>query len=244
MVYILIPVFNEEENIPALAENLLTFFKGFDPKPHFIFVDDFSNDNTIKSINNFFKESNYTIIEKSSNIGPGDSFNRGFNWIIENSSKENLVNDIVITMEADNTCDLKILPIMVSLAEQNIDLVLASVYAQGGGFEKTGFIRVVLSFCANLFFRSFFNLKILTLSSFYRVYRLELISKIKDNNKEIINERGFISMLEVLIKAIKLDATVVEVPMRLKSLNRKGKSKMKLMKTTLSYIRFLFKSQR
>ena len=244
MVYILIPVFNEEENIPALAENLLTFFNVSNLNAHFIFVDDFSTDNTINSIKSFFKESNYTVIEKSSNIGPGDSFNRGFNWIIENAKKEDRDNDIVITMEADNTCDLNILPIMISLAQQKIDLVLASVYAQGGGFEKTGFIRVVLSFCANLFFRSFFNLKILTLPSFYRVYRLELICKIKENNKEIIHEKGFISMLEILIKSIKLDATVIEVPMRLKSLNRKGKSKMKLMKTTLSYIRFLFKSEK
>ena len=47
-------------------------------------------------------------------------------------------------------------------------------------------------------------------------------------------------MVEILIKAIKLEAKIIEVPMLLNSENRKGKSKMKIFKTILSYLRFLF----
>jgi hypothetical protein len=68
-----------------------------------------------------------------------------------------------------------------------------------------------------------------------------LLRKIKSSHTKIIEESGFISMLEILIKAIKQDASIIEVPMKLKSLNRKGKSKMKLVKTAISYFKFLIR---
>jgi dolichol-phosphate mannosyltransferase len=98
----------------------------------------------------------------------------------------------------------------------------------------------VYSFFANLILRLVFDIKVLTLSSFYRVYKISLIKAIKEKNKDIITETGFISMIEILIKAIKLEAKIIEVPMLLKSENRKGKSKMKIFKTIVSYLKFLF----
>ena len=118
-------------------------------------------------------------------------------------------------------------------------LVLASVYAQGGGFSKTSFFRVLLSFVANMFLRMMFDIKVLTLSSFYRIYSVEQLQKIKTQYGIIIREAGFICMVEILIKAIKTEATVIEVPMKLRSDNRVGKSKMKIVKTIRAYIKFL-----
>jgi hypothetical protein len=46
-------------------------------------------------------------------------------------------------------------------------------------------------------------------------------------------------MVEILLKAIRADAKIIEVPMHLDSSKRKGKSKMKTFKTSMSYIRFL-----
>ena len=48
-------------------------------------------------------------------------------------------------------------------------------------------------------------------------------------------------MVEVLLKAIRADAKIIEVPMRLDASKRKGKSKMKTFKTALSYLFFLLK---
>jgi hypothetical protein len=92
-----------------------------------------------------------------------------------------------------------------------------------------------------MLFRLFFNIKILTLSSFYRVYKIGLIRNIKANNNEIIKESGFISMLEILLKAIRLNAKIIEVPMLLKTQSRKGKSKMKKISTSVSYLKFLLR---
>jgi dolichol-phosphate mannosyltransferase len=238
MIYFLIPTYNEEENIKKLFlsfENILsTNFKS--EKVCFIFSDDGSKDNTINEINNWFKPFSFVVLKSEVNKGPGSAFNKGFEYILQNSHSD---DDIVVTLEADGTSDLAILPVMIGINRLGFDLVLASVYAQGGGFDKTTFIRKSISFIANLLFRFLFNIKVLTLSSFYRVYKISLLKEIKIKYNNIIEEDGFICMLEVLIKAIDLNAKIIEVPMKLRSNQRIGKSKMKLLKTTFHYIRFL-----
>lgn len=237
--YFLIPVFNESRNLETLAKRLIPLYP--DQHKYFVFVDDGSTDQTVSLIHSLFAGHAIQVIEKPENIGPGDSFNRGFEWILGHSTCE---DDLVITLEGDNTSDISILPHMVQIAEMGYDLVLASVYAQGGGFEKTSLIRKIISFFANMLFRAFFNIKVLTLSSFYRVYRITLLQKIKKESSILIREKGFICMLEILIKAIHVNAKVIEVPMLLKSDQRKGKSKMKIMRNTLSYLRFLLSSKK
>jgi dolichol-phosphate mannosyltransferase len=233
-IYFLVPVYNESENVVDLSKCLLSALMGYDK--FYVFVDDCSKDGTINIINEQFSGYNYHIIAKDKNLGPGDSFNRGFEWIL-NHSKD--INDIIVTLEGDNTSDIQLLPQMVSISTLGFDIVLASVYAQGGGFEKTNIVRKLISFFANMIFRSLFNIKILTLSSFYRVYKIKIIDDIRNRYGTIISEKGFISMLEILIKAINLKSSIIEIPMILKSSKRKGKSKIKIFKTGLGYIRFL-----
>ena len=129
---------------------------------------------------------------------------------------------------------------MHSLAtDWKYDLVLASVYAQGGGFSKTSIFRKLISFIANQLLRFIFGIKILTLSSFYRVYTVSIIKSIKSHYGKIITENGFICMLEILIKSIRIGTKIIEVPMILNSDKRIGKSKMKIIKTSIRYIHFL-----
>lgn len=235
MIYILIPIFNEEGNVANLHRELSTVLPG--EEKMFVFSDDGSSDKTIELLKSHFSNTNFTVLGDGINRGPGYAFNTGFEWVLANS--KNIENDIVITMEADCTSDIGILPHMLGINRMGYDLVLASVYAQGGGFDSTSFIRKFLSAIANLLFRFLFDIKVLTLSSFYRVYSVSLLKKIKQNNSAIITEYGFICMLEILVKAIKQNAKMIEVPMMLKSTKRVGKSKLKVFKTTMAYFRFL-----
>lgn len=234
IAYILIPVFNEGLNLDRLHGNLSKALSGKDVR--YVFVDDFSTDNSVQIISNLFPKELTTVITKPKNEGPGDSFNRGFEWILENSENN---DDIIITLEADNTSDTGILNNMIDISTMGFELVLASIYAQSGGFSKTSFFRKLISFFANMIFRSIFNIKVLTLSSFYRIYHVSLLRRIKQNYPILINEKGFICMLEILLKAIKSEAKIIEVPMTLRSDERKGRSKMKIFKTSMSYLRFL-----
>ena len=236
MNYVLIPLFNESPNVELLAANLLQ--APFESK-YFVFVDDHSTDDTVSKLTQCFSGVDHTVIEKDENYGPGHSFDLGFNWILQHSQS---LSDRVITMEGDNTSDVSLLPNMLSISALGYDLVLASPYAQGGGFDHTNWYRKLLSFIANMIFRLFFNVKVLTLSSFYRVYHVGLLRKIKMQNDAIIAEHGFLCMFEILLKAIKAEEKIIEVPMTLYTLNRKGKSKMKVVETMLSYAALLFRS--
>ena len=237
MIYVLIPTYNEEQNIERLRKNLDPYVQR--SEVHFVFADDHSTDQTISVIGSQFGTNSCTVLPTEENKGPGDAFDRGFNWILENSENP---SDVIVTMEADNTSDLGILETMLLLNERGYELVLASVYAQGGGFQKTTFIRKVISFFANMLFRSLLNLKVLTLSSFYRVYSVHKVREVKERFGTIITEQGFICMVELLLKLVKCETTVIEVPMVLESTNRVGRSKMKIMRTTMQYLRFLTKA--
>lgn len=238
MIYFLIPIFNEVENIPELRRSFDKLELDFE-NVFFVFSDDGSTDESISLLQSEFEHRNHHIIEVKSNGGPGQAFNNGFNYILQNSKSE---NDIVITIEADSTGDYNLINEMILLSKLRYDLILASVYAQGGGFSKTTFFRKFLSFFANMLFRSAFDVSVLTLSSFYRCYDMQLLRRLeKKYGKEIILEKGFICMLELLLKSIKENATIVELPMTLNSEKRIGKSKMKIFKTTRTYIAFLFK---
>ena len=91
---------------------------------------------------------NFIVLGDGINRGPGYAFNTGFEWVLANS--KNIESDIVITMEADCTSDIGILPHMLGINKMGYDLVLASVYAQGGGFDSTSFLRKFLSAMSTL----------------------------------------------------------------------------------------------
>jgi dolichol-phosphate mannosyltransferase len=239
MIYFLIPVYNEIDNLDQLCNSLKNVLPEYDK--YFVFADDGSRDGSQAKIKQLLANEKYTVLGDGTNNGPGYAFNMGFEWILQNA--KDTEKDIIVTIEADNTSDLDILPVMVKNNEMGFDLVLASVYAQGGGFDKTSFFRRIISLTANLVLRFAFDLKVLTLSSFYRVYKVSIIKKIKENNVAIITEPGFICMIEILLKSIRVNATVLEVPMTLSSLKRKGKSKMKVFKTMISYFTFLIKKK-
>jgi dolichol-phosphate mannosyltransferase len=240
MIYFLVPVYNEEQNLDLLAANLKLVLPG--EEKIFVFSDDGSKDGSVEKIAVLFKDTAHIVLGDGSNHGPGYAFNTGFEWVLDHSAKE---SDILITIEADNTSDLSLLVPMVANNRMGFSLVLASVYAQGGGFDKTSFLRKLYSAVANLALRFIFDIKVQTLSSFYRAYSLGLLRKIKVRYPQMITETGFLCMIEILIKAIRVEATILEIPMMLNSAIRKGKSKMKVFKTMLSYVRFtVFKSSR
>ena len=237
MIYFLIPIYNEADNILELSKNLHSL--ELDDDVFYVFSDDGSTDESIALLEKEFNNDNFHTITDGKNYGPGHAFNVGFNWVLNQNTKK---NDIIITLESDSTGDYELINKMIQINKLGYDLILASVYAQGGGFEKTSFFRKSISFVANMFFRVVFNIKVLTLSSFYRCYDIELLKALQSKySNKIIEEQGFICMLEILLKSIALKANVVELPMQLKSENRVGKSKMKIVKTTIAYLKFLIK---
>jgi glycosyltransferase involved in cell wall biosynthesis len=142
-LYFLVPLYNEEQNVALLHKNITAACAGY--KKFFLLVDDASTDKTVEMVTRLFgSEQNFHLLTKSKNQGPGDSFNAGFEWILSHSHQPE--KDLVITLEGDNTSDIGILDTMLMLSVSGYSLMLASVYAQGGGFEGTTLWRKVISF--------------------------------------------------------------------------------------------------
>lgn len=233
MLYFVVPTYNEAANLPNLAGELAPFLTA--PDSRIVITDDGSTDGTRELASTIFPAEKLTVLGDGINRGPGHAFNTAFEWLLERVDDD----DLIVTMEADCTSDIRILPDMLSIAGLGYDLVLASVYAQGGGFERTTWLRRLLSATANLLFRAIFDLKVSTLSSFYRAHRAQALRRAKQQWPRLIEEQGFICMLEILLKMIRSGSRVIEVPMVLSSQKRAGRSRMKLVRTTWEYFRFL-----
>ena len=168
------------------------------------------------------------------NQGPGRAFATAFSHLAPRLRE----TDWVVTIEGDNTSRLELLQQMLKRAEEGFDVVLASPYLYGGGIANTTAYRVFLSHMANMFVKEGLGLHgIVTMSSFFRLYRGSAFLRLQSVfGPEIVQRRGFESMIELLLKIIYLNMTVSEVAMKLDTSRRAGKSKMKVARTALGYL--------
>lgn len=230
MIYFLIPVYNEAENLEPLLKNISTFLK---QKKQIIFADDGSTDSTRQVINKLAKTFAVKRVGYSKNRGAGFAFKHGFEYLIPKLKKK----DLVVTMEGDNTSDYAILEKMLELSKKNL-VVLASPHAKGGSFEGVGKNRVLLSRLAAILDSQVFRIKnVITYSSFYRVYPASTLIKLAAVYKDkFITNSGFSAGIELLIKLNKIGTKMTEVPSIVDWGNRKGQSKMNIQKNAKAHI--------
>jgi dolichol-phosphate mannosyltransferase len=200
-----------------------------------LMVDDGSTDGTSKEIIKLVDNLELKLLRHKKNRGPGKAFGTAFNYlegVLDN-------DDWVVTMEGDNTSHYELLEQMFKRKEEGYDVILASPYMYGGGILNTSVMRVFLSSMANIFVKEFLGLHgILTVSSFYRLYRGSVINKLQDRyGSEIIQLPGYECMVELLLKLVNMGTTISEIPMILDANQRVGKSKMKIIRTILGYLR-------
>jgi len=241
-VYFVVPAFNEEENMDFLLSNISRFMNFFGYDFHIIVVNDGSTDNTVTVVTRMQRQIPITLINHESNYGPGVAFKTGFKKALEMTRDV----DMLVTIEADNTSDLCVLNKMLEQCKRGNDLVLASVYGEGK-VVGAPFHRKALSRGANIMMQLIFRIKgVNTFTSFFRVYSASMMKRAAEIYRDnLIEEAGFISMLELLIKLHRLKFKITQTPMLLDSNIRIGRSKMgaaKNIKDTLRLIgKYLFK---
>jgi len=242
LIILIIPAYNEEHNIRTLLTNIASAMERGGWAYRVIVVNDGSRDNTVGLVESFKPTMPVTVVSHERNMGVGQVFRTGF----EEALKAAGPDDVLVTMEADNTSDIHILHTMLRRLEDGYDLVLASCYAQEGAVVNTSLYRRTLSLCANGLIRVLFGLKgIRTYSSFYRAYRASVMQRaVAVHGANLITEPGFACMVELLIKLNRLGVRICEVPMVLNAQMRKGRSKMKTLRTILGYLRVIAKTLR
>ena len=126
---------------------------------------------------------------------------------------------------------------MVTLIQAGKDVVIASRYADGGKEVGLSHARHIFSGGASFLLRLFFPIPgARDYTCGYRAYRVELLQRaFRVYGPELIEERGFTCMAELLIKLGKLGARLGEVPLILRYDLKSGPSKMKVMATIARY---------
>lgn len=237
-LYIVVPVFNEAPNLTRLFEGLRAAAdEAAALDVYVLLVDDGSTDGTPDLAVEVANGLDVTVLAHERNHGPGHAFGTAFEYLASRLGPQ----DLVLTMEGDNTSRTELIAWMLRRIEEGHDAVFASPYMYGGGILHTRPTRVLLSHIANTFVKEFFGVHgLLTVSSFFRLYRGDSLRRLQACYGDRILERdGFESMIELVMKMMYLRLSISELPMVLDTTRRAGRSKMNPTRTAMGYLALL-----
>jgi dolichol-phosphate mannosyltransferase len=236
---LVIPAYNEEENLPRLFADLEGRATLFSPGSRVFVVDDGSADRTPDLVSEYTGPLPLELVRMGANRGPGAAFARGFAAALQAHAGE----AFVITLEADNTSDLDVLEPMLARAADGAGLVLASVHG-GGRMLNVTRSRRLLSAGAGVAVRRALALDAHTVSSFFRVYRASVLrAAVARHGDALIQERGFACKAELLVKLNALGIRIDEVPVDVDAARRAGESKMPVLRTMAGYGRLVVRER-
>lgn len=233
ILYVVLPCYDEEENIRELALEWKVQENQLEEKSitlKLVIVNDGSTDNTLNIVNSLEGYyDNVKVLDHRINKGLGEALNTGINYVISQEKK-----GLLCIMDADLTHRPHYVHSMINkLKEENLGCVIASRYRSGSKIEGLSLIRKFLSYIARIVYT--FTLSIKEVRDYtcgYRLYKteaLEILSQKYDG--KIIKERSFACMMELLFKFNNEGFKIGEVPFILKYQLKGGKSKMKVLKT-------------
>jgi dolichol-phosphate mannosyltransferase len=222
---IVIPMFNEAENAESTLNRVDEALATFSGTYEIIAVNDGSLDNTLDILDGLAEQNRkLKIVSYTKNVGRGMALRKGF----KQSSGE-----IIVSIDSDLSYDpCYIIDFVETLrTEQDIDFVLASPYMPGGGVQNVPVLRLWVSKLGNKILRLAMPNRIYTSTGIFRAYRKRVLDslELESDGKEI--------HLEILSKALALGYRVKEIPAILTG-RKKGRSKFKFRKTTLTHLVF------
>lgn len=239
-VLIGLPAYNEEAGIECLLSTIARFREVSRYNIQVLVVDDGSTDTTAAKVENFAEGQDYLrMIRHQGNKGLGEAVKTIFRYATENLQD----NDILVTMDADNTHSPFLVESMIgTLISYDLDMVVASRFTKGGCELGLKAVRKLYSRGAMFFFKLFFPIKnINDYSSGFRAYRIGTIKIAQKRWKELITTNGFDCMAEVAAKFSRMGIRAGEVPLVLNYDLKEGESKMKVRRTVKGYFSLLSK---
>ena len=238
-IFFVLPAYNEEPNI----ERQLTTIRGLMERKGFeytvLVVDDGSHDGTAAAVQALAGIMPVRLIQHNVNRGVGKAFQTGFEAVMESAGND----DIIITMDADTTQNLRTVELMVEKINAGYEVVLGSTFAPGGMMIGAPFNRYVLSWVCNLMYRILFPIRgIHTYTGFYRAYSGAAIRQSYEHfGDRLIKSSGFVVMAELLVKFRQIPLFITEVPMIMRYNLRGGPSKMPVLRTIGTHLAVMLK---
>lgn len=199
---VIIPTYNEKENIEAIIRKVFSLEKDFDV----LVVEDNSPDGTAEIVKKLMTEfpQRLHIEERKGKLGLGTAYIHGFKWALKNNY------EYIFEMDADfshNPEDL--IRLYDATANQGNDVAIGSRYITGVNVVNWPMGRVLMSYYASAYVRIVTGLPIRDTTAGFMCYTAEVLRNI-DLDK--IKFTGYAFQIEMKFTAFKMGYKVVEVP--------------------------------
>lgn len=198
---VIIPTYNEKENIEAIIRAVFNQKKAF----HVLVVDDNSPDGTSKIVETLMSEfSGSLFIEKrAGKNGLGTAYIHGFYWAIEKGY------DYIIEMDADFSHNPKdLIRLYKACKEEGSDVSVGSRYSQGVNVVNWPMKRVLLSYFASKYVRLITGIPIHDTTAGFVCYKRHVLETIELDKIKFV---GYAFQIEMKFKAWKHKFNIKEV---------------------------------
>ena len=221
-VRIILPTYNERNNINILIPKIFKIFKENKINGDILIVDDNSPDGTANLAKKLSKKYPIKILEREKKLGIGSAYVLGFKKSLEDKK------DIIFEMDSDLSHDPKYIPEFIEKINSGFDVVIGERKKVVGW----NWYRKLISWGGNFIGRNIAGVKIKDLTTGYRAYKRHVLDSI---NLDKINSSGYCFQLEMIARSLKKNFKIGSVLIVFYN-RRRGKSKL----SKLDMLEFLF----
>lgn len=198
---IIIPTYNEIENVESMARKVMSYDKDF----HILFVDDNSPDGTaakIMELQNEFQDRIY-LESRKGKLGLGTAYIHGFKWALAKGY------EFIFEMDCDFSHNPDDLIRLYNSCKNGADLSIGSRYCKGGKVSNWPWDRILMSYFASVYVRIILRIGIKDTTAGFKCYRKKVLEKI---NLDGITFKGYAFQICMKYAAIRHRFKVEEVP--------------------------------
>ncbi len=199
---ILIPTYNERENIAKMIDAVFTLPQAFD----ILIIDDASPDGTAQIVKE--KQNTYSdrlfLLERAGKLGLGTAYITGFKWALDRSYT------YIFEMDCDFSHPInKLEALYSSVANGKADLSVGSRYTKGGKVENWPLGRILMSYGASLYVRLITGLSVKDTTAGFVCYHRRVLEAM---DLSAIRFKGYAFQIEMKYSASALGFKIIEVP--------------------------------
>lgn len=218
---VLIPTFNERENLATVVSQVLTAV----PKADVLVIDDASPDGTGEIADRLAEEDERVhVLHRSGKLGLGSAYVEAFGWGLARGY------DFLVEMDADGSHPPERLPAMLAAAGASADegngapigLVIGSRWVPGGQVTNWPKRRMWLSRAANFYAGLVLGIRVKDSTAGFRVFRAGVL---RDLPLQAIDSRGYCFQVDMTLRVLDAGYRVVELPINFHE-RQHGQSKM------------------
>lgn len=200
---VLLPTYNESENLPFMILFLDTAFKAANCNYEVIIVDDASPDGTqqvAEALQDSFGCDKIILAPRPGKLGLGSAYTWG---------AKRATGDFILILDADMSHHPKFIPQFIQKQrETGCDIVSGTRYVREGGVHGWTLRRKLVSRVANYIAHVVLQPGVSDLTGSFRLYRRECFDKIMKQ----MEATGYVFQMEIIVRARKLGFSIQEVP--------------------------------